>query len=789
MYLPRRLAIIVTLWITMLVPTACSDEVPPLHPLKLWYLQPAGEWTDALPVGNGRLGAMIYGLVGKEIIQLNEGSLWAGSKINNNNPEALEHLPEIRQLLLDGNITRALELSNRYLLGTPPRIRSYQTLGDLILDFGPEDKEITDYHRELNLRTGIVRTTYVDEGIRFTREVFASAPDNIIVIRVESEGGKISTRLRLSRPADARVSAFDNILEMNGRIMDKDNPESGEGGAHMRFSARLVAQADGGKIVAGGDSLVVEDAGSLLLLLTAATDYNHDLLDIDPTIDPAVICRDILDKAAGKPYSKLRKNHVADHERMFNRVEFSICKEKADTIPTDMRLRQVIAGKADLHLEELYFQYGRYLLMGSSRSPGVLPSNLQGIWNNHLEAPWNSDYHTNINLQMNYWLADVCNLPETLDPLISFIEKIMVPGEITASQMYGCKGWTMHHNTDPYGRTGLMDGIQWGTFPMAGPWMALHSWDHYCFTGNMTYLRQQAWPIMKGSAQFILDFLIHDTKGQLVTAPSYSPENAYYLPGTKTPMQLTYGATMDIQIAREVLGACAKAATLLGERSSFIDSLNAAAMELPPTRIGKNGTIMEWIEDYEEAEPGHRHISHMFGLHPGTQITPETPELFNAASRTIEHRLANGGGHTGWSRAWIINFYARLLDGESAYLHLQALLGKSTLNNLFDTHPPFQIDGNFGGTAGISEMLLQSHRDYIHVLPALPDAWRDGSVKGLKARGNYDIEILWKEGRLEKISVRANTGQLCKLRYESNIISFVAEKGRTYHFGPRLVQL
>jgi len=789
MSLSRKLVLIIPLLIIMVIPTTCSDKISTLHPLKLWYTQPAKEWTGALPVGNGRLGAMVYGLTGKEVIQLNEESLWAGSKINNNNPEALAHLPEIRQLLLGGNISRALELSNKYLLGTPPRIRSYQTLGDLTLDFGLEDSGISGYHRELDMRTGIARTSYVYKGIRYSREVFASAPDNVIVIRVESEGGRINTRLKLSRPADAEVNAVDNTLEMTGQVMDKESPESGKGGAHMRFSARLVAQADGGKIMAAGDSLVVEDAASLLLLFTAATDYNRDLLDIDQTIDPAVVCRRILEKTAGKSYRKLRKAHVTDHGQMFNRVEFSICQETTDAVPTDERLRQVIAGKEDPHLVELYFQYGRYLLMGSSRAPGVLPANLQGIWNNHLEAPWNSDFHTNINLQMNYWPADVCNLPETMDPLIGFFEKMMVPGTVTASQMYGCRGWTMHHNTDPYGRTGLMDGIQWGTFPMAGPWMALHFWDHFSFTCDTAYLRQQAWPVLKGSAQFALDFLIHDKNGKLVTAPSYSPENAYYLPGTKTPMQLTYGATMDIQIIRELFKVCILAGNILGESATFKDSLQTASHKLPPARIGKNGTINEWIEDYEEAEPGHRHISHLFGLHPGTQITPETPELFEAAARTIEHRLANGGGHTGWSRAWIINFYARLLDGENAYAHLQALLGKSTLNNLFDTHPPFQIDGNFGGTAGIAEMMLQSHRDFIHVLPALPAAWKDGSVRGLKARGNFDIDIQWKDGKLEKISVRANSYHTCKLRYQSDVINFIAEKGKTYHFGRGLVQM
>jgi alpha-L-fucosidase 2 len=769
--------------------SACVQDSLPRHSLKLWYKQPAAEWTEALPVGNGRLGAMVFGNVDTEQIQLNEESLWAGSKINNNNPEAFKHLPEIRQLLLDGKITKALDLSNKYLLGTPPRIRSYQTLGDIFLDFGPGVREVRNYRRELDLRTGIALTEYEQDGVKYTREVFVSAPDNVLVMYIEAKNGRINASLKLRRETDAMTKAEEHGLYMQGQILDKDNRESGSGGAHMRFAAQLMARNTGGEIRAGGDSLAIKDASSLLILLTAATNYKRDLLDIDPAVDPAALCRQILEMAENKTFSELLKAHTTDHEKLFDRVELNLCKEAVDSVPTDKRLRNVVAGKEDQHLVELYFQYGRYLLMGSSRAPGVLPANLQGIWNNYLEAPWNSDYHTNINLQMNYWLADACNLPETMEPLTGFFKEMMTPGKVTASEMYGCKGWTMHHNTDPFGRTGLMDGIQWGTFPMAGPWMSLHFWDHFLYTGDTTYLREQAWPILKGSARFVLDFLTEDKKGQLVTSPSYSPENAYYLPGTKTPMQLTYGATMDIQLARELFKVCQAAANLLNESPSFVDSLQSASDRLPPTRIGKNGTIMEWIDDYEEAEPGHRHISQLFGLHPGTQITPESPELFEAAAKTIERRLANGGGHTGWSRAWIINFYARLHDGENAYKHLQALLGKSTLVNLFDTHPPFQIDGNFGGTAGIAEMLLQSQNGTILVLPALPSAWKDGSVSGLKARGNYELDIQWEAGKLKSLIIKANNSGTCKVEYQSETIEFSVEKRQKYSFGPGLRKL
>jgi alpha-L-fucosidase 2 len=760
---------------------SCTSLHDNKHTLSLWYKQPAKEWTEALPVGNGRLGAMVYGKTDQEQIQLNEESLWAGSKINNNNPGALTHLDEIRHLLLTGQVTKALDLSNKYLLGTPPRIRSYQTLGDLFIDFG-DHSEVKNYRRELDLKTGIARTKYEQSGIRYTREVFSSAPDNLIVIYIKAKNGKINAKLKLQREINAVFEACDNNIVMRGQIIDKDIPECGPGGEHMKFASCLIAKPIDGSINAEGDQLLVKDASSLMLLVTAATDYNRDSLNFDRTINPLEVCREILAKAETKTYKQLLDTHISDHRSLFNRVHLDICNQDVDTIPTDVRLKQMTEGADDPHLIELYFQYGRYLLMGSSRAPGVLPANLQGIWNNHLEAPWNSDFHTNINLQMNYWPSDVCNLPETMEPLIGFFQELTEPGKITARQMYGCDGWTLHHLTDPFGRTGLMDGIQWGTFPMAGAWMSLHFWDHFRFSGDTTFLRNQIWPVLKGSARFVLDFLIPDEKGQLVTAPSYSPENAYLLPGIKEPMQLTYASAIDIQIVRELLNACTIVSKTLKEDRPFIDSLQTAIKQLPPIRVGENGTIMEWIEDYEEAEPGHRHMSHLFGLHPGTQITPDTPELFEAAAKTIERRLANGGGHTGWSRAWIINFYARLLDGEKAYTHLQALLSKSTLPNLFDSHPPFQIDGNFGGTAGIAEMLLQSHADFLHVLPALPAAWKNGSVRGLRARGNYEVDIYWKDGMLQKLVLRAFNNQRCKIRYLSNDIELRVKKGKVYSF-------
>jgi len=458
----------------------------------------------------------------------------------------------------------------------------------------------------------------------------------------------------------------------------------------------------------------------------------------------------------------------------------------ADTIPTDERLKRFQSGADDPRLIATYFQYGRYLLMGSSRGPAQLPANLQGIWNKDMLAPWNSDYHTNINLQMNYWPAEVCNLTETAGPLIRFMEELTVPGSATARDTYGANGWTMHHTTDVFGKTAVLDGVYWGMFPLGGAWMTLSLWEHYEFTLDTVYLRERAYPVMKGAADFITGFLVEDEEGFLVTVPSYSPENSYIDPVSGKEFKLTYAPTMDNQIIREVLGNCRKAASILGTDTEWADSLESVLKRLPPDRIASNGTIMEWIREYEEAEPGHRHMSHLFGLHPGTQITPETPELFAAARKTLERRLANGGGHTGWSRAWIISFYARLLDGNESYSHLRQLLEKSTLPNLFDTHPPFQIDGNFGATAGIAEMLLQSHNGEVRILPALPDAWPEGSVHGLKARGNFEVGIEWSKGAAGLITVKSLSGAPLNLNYRGNSVFMETEKDILYTFDSHL---
>ena len=771
---------ILLLWLVALVAFARHQDVV------LWYAQPAKDWNEALPIGNGRLGAMVYGGFAQEVIQLNEESLWGGYK-NDANAASAEHLPEIQRLLLDGEINEASALSEKYMRSDPLRIRSYQSFGDLVIDFAAEtapSMKAENYRRELNLGTGVASVSYKVGEVTFKREIFCPAKEDMVVLRMTADKpGALNLRLQYRREQDAvAFPVNDSELGISGQVFDFPAKDRGESGFHMRFAGLIRGTHQGGRMSTHSNAFYVEGADEVTFYFTAATDYDFSKLSFDPSIDPGEKCRQMMDRSSATGYDEIRQSHVAEHSAIFNRVEFNMGTPSDK--PTDQRLAAVQAGNVDLSLIALYFQYGRYLLMNSSRAPGILPANLQGLWNEDMYAAWSSDFHTNINIQMNYWPAEVCNLSETFLPFSDLINALREPGRQTARKTYNSEGWTVNHLTNPFGHTAISDGVGWGTFPIAGAWLVLHQWEHYLFTKDLDYLEKEAYPSMKEAAEFILGFLIKDKNGYWVTAPSNSPENRYRLPNGEV-YQLTYGATMDIEIILELFNACLEADRILGKEASFSRQLKKVMKDLPPIRVSERyHTIQEWIEDYEEVEPGHRHISHLFGLYPGKTINSSNKELFEAARRTIERRRFyneneknQNGSYTGWSRAWMINFYARLMDGEEAGNNVQLLLAKTTQSNLFNVHPPFQIDGNFGGTAGIAEMLLQSHNGEIHLLPALPSAWKNGEMNGLCGRGGIVVDMSWKDGNLTSAKVCSKFSQKIRVRYKDQVKTITFKAG------------
>jgi alpha-L-fucosidase 2 len=752
--------------------------------LKLWYDKPARNWNEALPVGNGRLGAMIFGNVNEELIQLNEETLWSGGPANTNaNPHAVQYLPQIRKALEEENYKLAEEIAQKMQgLFT----ESYLPLGDLVIKQDLKGSPAS-YYRDLNISDATATTKFKIDGIEYTREIFVSAPDQVIVIKLTA-----SKKGALNFSASTKSQLF----VRNSKVSDDEIALKGVAPSHidpsyvksmtlpivygdpsdcrgMRFELRMKAKTKDGQITTDDAGLRVEGATEAVLYLSAATSFNgFDKCPDKEGKDENKAVENYMSKAFAKEYEVLKRDHINDYRKFFDRVSLTLNGNPEVKIPTNERLGKYAEGAKDSGLEVLYYQFGRYLLISSSR-PGGIPANLQGIWNPHLRAPWSSNFTTNINAQMNYWMVETANLSELHQPLIDLIKSASITGKDVTRNFYNANGWTAHHNVDIWASTNPASGSpSWANWPMGGAWLSQHLWEHYQFTGDKKYLQETAYPLMKSSAEFLIDWLIEDKNGHLITSPSTSPENVF-LTETGEKGTVSVATTMDMSITWDLFTNLIQASEQLGIDEEFRKLIQKKRAKLFPLQIGKKGNLQEWYKDWEDSDPQHRHISHLFGLFPGRQISPvNTPQYAQAVRKSMELR---GDGGTGWSKGWKINIWARLLDGNHAHKLIREQLkltgvegtdyanGGGTYPNLLDAHPPFQIDGNFGGASGITEMLLQSQDGAINILPALPDEWSFGKVTGLKARGGYTIDITWKNGKVTELKVNSALGGNCRL--------------------------